>query len=144
MSIQDPTTGLISLTEHIPGGDTAYGSYATFSWTWCQLLWKDPTFDAHLRAAGRWLAPKTDLTRDSTRYYPQVLDHAPIPNWEAYFRLPLLWYCGANASKFIADLDARTHHPEATPGDKSLAPASWAYYDLMGVPRSFYLDGQSR
>lgn len=139
MSIQDPTTGLLSLTEHIPGGDTAYGSYATFSWTWCQLLWRDPQFEPHLRAAAKWLAPKTDLTKDSTRYYPTVLDHAPIPNWEAYFRLPLLWYCHVDAHQFIADLYARTEHPD--PADKSLAPASWAYYDLMGIPRSYYLEG---
>ena len=37
---RDPADG------HIPGADTAYGSYAAFSWVWCQLLWRDPTLRA--------------------------------------------------------------------------------------------------
>jgi hypothetical protein len=140
MSIQDMTSGAIPLTENIPGADTAYGSYAAFSWVWCQLLWREDKFEPHVRAAGRWLAPKMNLAADSDRYYPTVA-RGYVPYWEAYFRLPLLWYCDVSANHLVGELLERTWHPEATPGDKSFAPALWASYDLMGVPREYYLDG---
>ena len=138
MSVQDMATGAIPLTENIPGADTAYGSYATFSWVWCQLLWRDPRFEPHLRAAARWLAPLTDLATDSQRYYPRA-GHGPIPDWEANYRIPLLWHCGIDASGFIADLLARPRDPGAP--ESTPAPLYWAYFDLMGVPRAYYLDG---
>src|SRR5262249_19018285 len=118
---------------------------------WCQLLWRDPQFDTHLRAAAKWLAPKTDLTKDSTRYYPKVLDHAPIPNWEAYFRLPLLWYCNVDARQFIAHLYAPAQHPQPTPhprnpphDNNSPAPPPGPYYALMGLPPSYPPAGRPR
>jgi hypothetical protein len=145
MSIQDMTTGAIPLTDTIPGADTAYGSYATFSWVWCQQLWHEDRFDPHLRAAGKWLAPKMNLATDSQRYYPQE-GAGPIPDWEANYRIPLLWYCGVDAQKFIADLAARPHDPGAAakPGTSSPAPVYWAFFDLMGIPRAYYLDGDPR
>ncbi|HZZ43888.1 MAG TPA: hypothetical protein VFE58_13205 [Tepidisphaeraceae bacterium] len=142
MSIQDMKTGVLSLTEHIPGGDTAYGSYASFSWTWCQLLWREKEMDEHVRAQGKWLGPLMDLSRDSMRFYPTVIEHGRVPYWEAYYRLPLLWYCGVDGSKLTADLFERMRHPEQTPGD-SVVPTAWGYYDLMGMPRAYFL-GKSR
>jgi hypothetical protein len=140
MSVQDMTTGEIPITEHIAAADTAYGAYAASSWTWCQLLWREPRFEPHVRAAGRWLGTKTDLTRDCTRVYPKS-EQTCVPSWQANYCLPLFWYCGIDAGKFIADLRERTAHPEQTPGDDP-APLYWAYFDAMGVPREFYLDGR--
>jgi hypothetical protein len=139
MSLQDMTTGEISLAEHMAGADTAYGAYAAFSWTWCQLLWGDDRFEPHVRAAGRWLGTKTDLSKGCTRVYPKPLQ-TWVPSWQANYCIPLFWYCRIDASKFIADLRERTAHPEQTPGD-SPAPLYWAYFDVMGVPREFYLEG---
>lgn len=141
MSIQDVKTGVLALTEHIPGGDTAYGSYAMFSWVWCQLLWKDPQFEPHLQAASKWLAPKTDLAQDSRRYYPTDTS-GYIPYWEANYRTPLLWYTGVSPKPFIPALLERMNHPEATPGDTATAPLYWVYFDLMGMPRSYYLGAE--
>jgi hypothetical protein len=140
MSLQDMARGEIPLTEHIAGADTAYGAYAAFSWTWCQLLWHDARFDAHVRAAGRWLGTKTDLSKDCTRFYP-THQQVWIPSWQANYCIPLFWYCGIDASKFVADLRERTAHPEQTPGDHP-APIYWACFDVMGLPRDFYLDGK--
>jgi hypothetical protein len=141
MSIQDMTTGAIPLTEGIPGADTAYGSYAVFSWTWSQLFWHEEKFEPHLQAAARWLAPKMNLKKDSDRYYPTRIENGIVPYWEAYFRLPLLWYAKVDAQQFIADLAQRIQDPTAVPNDHATAPASWAYYDLMGIPRAYFIDG---
>jgi hypothetical protein len=144
MSVQDMTTGAIPLTENIAGADTAYGSYGAFSWVWCQLLWNDPRFEPHLRAAAKWLGPKADLERDSQRYYPRE-GRGPVPNWEANFRIPLLWYCGIDGSQFIGDLAARKQDPGAAAGvTASMAPLYWAFFDLMGVPRQYYINGDPR
>jgi hypothetical protein len=141
MSVQDKSSGAIPLTETIGGADTAYGSYATFSWVWCQLLWRDEKFEQPIRLAAKWLAPKMDLKKDSRRFYPHDSE-GPIPNWEANFRLPLLWYCGVEAKPFIDQLNARPEDPGARPGIvASNAPVYWAFFDLMGVPRSYFIDG---
>jgi hypothetical protein len=134
MSIQDMKTGLIPLTEDIPGGDTGYGSYAAFSWVWCQLLWRDEKFEPHVRAAGKWFAPMMNLAKDSQRYYPTRIDGGAVGDWEANYRLPLLWYCGIDSRKFVADLYDRMN------GAKPPAPLYWAYFDLMGIPREFFLE----
>jgi hypothetical protein len=144
MSIQNMTTGAIPLTDTIPGPDTAYGSYGCFSWTWCQLLWNEPKFEPHILAANRWLKDKTNLEKDTDRYYPTRIAGGYVPYWEAYYRLPLLWYCGNDTSNFISALFARMPHPELTPGDAATAPLHWAYYDLMGIPREYYLTGDAR
>jgi hypothetical protein len=130
MSIQRMDSGEIPLTEAIAGADTAYGSYATFSWVWCQQLWREPKFEPHIRAAGKWLGPKMNLAGDSQRFYPKPIDGGGVPDWEANYRLPLLWYCGVDARRFVADLSARGE-----------APIYWAYFDLMGMPRSFFVGG---
>ena len=141
MSIQDMGSGAIPLTENIPGADTAYGSYGAFSWVWCQLLWNDAPFEPHLRAARKWLGPKMNLAADSQRYYPHE-GTGPVPNWEANYRIPLLWYCGIDARQFIADLAARTQDPGTTPSSSSSnAPLYWAYFDLMGMPGAYFIDG---
>jgi hypothetical protein len=142
MSIQNMTTGAISLTEHIEGADTAYGSYAAFSWTWCQLLWHDDQFEPHVQAAGRWLAPMQHLDRDAQRYYPTRIENGPVPFWQAYYGLPILWYSHHDASAIITQLFARIEFPgEAYAKDTATAPLYWAYFDLMGMPREFFLDG---
>jgi len=143
MSIQDMTTGAIPLTDTISGADTAYGSYAAFSWVWCQLLWNDPRFEPHIRAAGRWLGPMMNLSRDSQRYYPHE-GHGPVPNWEANYRIPLLWYCAIDAHDFIREVATRTKDPGAAAGANGSAPVYWAYFDLMKIPRQYYLDGDPR
>jgi hypothetical protein len=140
MSIQDMTTGAIPLTQDISGPDTLYGSYAAFSWTWCQLLWRDDKFEPHVQAAGKWLATKMNLATDADRYYPKRAQ-GYVSYWEAYFRLPALWYCKINANAMIGELLDRSRHPEINPADKSAAPAAWAAYDVMGVPREYYLSG---
>jgi hypothetical protein len=140
MSLQDMKTGAIPLTENIAGADTAYGAYAAFSWTWCQLLWRDERFEPHVQAAGQWLGTKTDLSKDCTRFYPSHWQ-GRVPSWQANYCIPIFWYCHVDATKFIADLRERTAHPEQTPGDDP-APLYWAYFDVMGVPREFYLSGQ--
>ncbi len=141
MSIQNMETGAIPLTEtsdRIEHYDTAYGSYAAFSWVWSQLLWNDARMDEHIRAAGRWLGAKMDLSKDSDRYYSFRNPSTYMPAWEASYRLPVYWYCGVDAGEFIAGLFKRM--PEATPGDFFVT--LWAYYDLMGMPRTYYIDGQ--
>jgi len=143
MSIQDMTTGAIPLTDTIPGADTAYGSYGAFSWVWCQLLWNDPRFDPHIRAAGRWLGPMMNLSRDSQRYYPHE-GRGPIPNWEANYRIPLLWYCGIDSHEFLRELSTRPKDPGGAEGENGSAPLYWAYFDLIGVPREYYIDGDPR
>ena len=141
MSIQDMKTGAIPLTEaseQIRWYDTAYGSYAAFSWVWSQLLWRDPRMEEHVRAAGRWLGAKMDLSKDSNRYYAFRNPSTSMPPWEASYRLALYWYCGLDASQFIAGLFERM--PKIPPGDPFLT--LWACYDLMGIPRAYYIDGQ--
>ena len=140
MSVQNMETGAIPLTEgdRIQQYDTAYGSYAAFSWVWSQLLWQDPRLEEHVRAAGRWLADKLDLTKDSDRYYSFRNPSTALPPWEAAYRLPLYWYCGVDATSYVAGLFARL--PQADPRDPMVTP--WAYYDLMGLPRAYYTDGQ--
>lgn len=133
MSLQDMHTGAIPLHESFPGDDTAYGSYATFSWTWCQILWREAKFEPHVRAAGKWLGPKMNLKSDSQRFYPKRIDGGEVPDWEAYYRLPLLWYCGIESGRFVRELFERGH-----------APLYWAYYDLMGMPREFFVTAESR
>jgi hypothetical protein len=139
MTLQDMNTGLIAIAEHYPGGDTAYGAYAAFSWVWCQVLWRDPRFEPHVQAAGRWLATKTDLSKDCTRVYPEA-QQTWVPSWQANYCVPLFWYCKVEARAFIAALRERSAHPERTPGDDP-APLYWAYFDVMGLPRAFYFDG---
>ena len=131
MSIQNPQTGELPVHESMPDGfDTAYGSYAVFSWVWCQQLWHDERFEQHIRLAAKWLGPKTDLARDSQRWYPKRIENGVVPEWEANYRLPLIWHCNlANARSFAADLIGRG-------GEQ---PIYWAYFDLMGVPRSLFL-----
>jgi hypothetical protein len=141
MSVQNLSTGEIPLTENIAGPDTLYGSYAAFSWVWCQLLWREEKFEPHLRAAGKWLAPKMNLKTDTQRWYPTRIDGGVVSYSEAYFRLPLLWYCQIDCKKFIADLFARMPDAQATPHEKSTAPQYWAYYDLMAIARDYFLDG---
>jgi hypothetical protein len=139
MSIQEMSSGAIPLTESIPGADTAYGSYGAFSWVWCQLLWNDARFEPHIRAAGKWLGPMMNLSRDSQRYYPRE-GRGPVPNWEANYRIPLLWYCDIDARDFIREVATRARDPGAAEGTMS-APVYWAYFDLMGIPREYYVDG---
>jgi hypothetical protein len=105
------------------------------------LLWHDDQFEPHVRAAGKWLAGKQDLAHDSQRWYPRRIENGVVPYWEAYYRLPLLWYCGVDSRQLVDDLFKRIANPNAVPGDKATAPLYWGYYDLMGVPRSFYLGG---
>jgi len=84
MSIQNPQTGELPVHESMPDGfDTAYGSYAVFSWIWCQQLWHDERFEQHIRLAAKWLGPKTDLARDSQRWYPKRIENGVVPDWEA-------------------------------------------------------------
>jgi hypothetical protein len=146
MSIQNMTSGAIPLTDggEITQYDTAYGGYGVFSWTWLQLLWHDSRFEPHLQAAAKWLGPRTDLAHGSDRYYPHRNPGGYVPYWEADYRIPLLWYCGVDEEKFIADLFARRAHGGNKGDDEALtgaAPWTWAYYDLMGVPRSYYVNG---
>ncbi|HEX8522591.1 MAG TPA: hypothetical protein VF669_10075 [Tepidisphaeraceae bacterium] len=141
MSIQDMKTGLIPLHENIRGGDTAYGAYGAFSWTWCQLMWKDERIDKHVRLAAKWLASRPDLATGSDRFYPTRMTGV-MPYWEAYYRLPAYWYAGVDARPFIDALFERIQKPDAVPGDLATAPLYWAYYDLMGVPREFFLEGK--
>jgi hypothetical protein len=125
MSIQNITTGEIPLTENIPGADTAYGSYATFSWAWCQLLWHNERLEPHLQAAGKWLAPKMDLSRDSQRWYPKRIENGPVPDWEICYRLPLLWHCKVDTTALVKQLPPTTS-------------LYWGYYDLMGFDREAF------
>jgi len=143
MSIQDRKTGEIPLTEYLlDQPDTLYGSYAAFSWVGCQVLWRDERFDQHIRAAGRWLAAKMNLSKDSQRYYPTRIDANFISYSEIAFRIPLYWYCRVDTAKLLNDLFARMPTTQPTPGDAANAPAYWCWYDLMGVPRSYYVDGK--
>jgi hypothetical protein len=142
MSLQNMETGAIPLVEGARIGqyDTAYGSYAAFSWVWSQLLWHDARFEPHVRAAGRWLAGRMNLKSDSDRYYSFRNPSTALATWEASYRLPLYWYCGTDVSAYVAGLFERM--PTQEIDDSMQAP--WAYFDLMGVPRSYYLDGQPR
>jgi hypothetical protein len=146
MSIQNMATGAIALTDaaEITQYDTAYAGYGVFSWTWLQLLWHDSRFEPHLQAAAKWLGPKTDLAHGSDRYYPHRNPGGYMPYWETDYKIPLLWYAGVDEHHFIADLFARREHGGDKGDDQALtgaAPWTWAYYDLMGVPRSYYVDG---
>lgn len=136
MSIQNMTTGEIPLTDYLMDQpDTLYGSYGAFLWVWSQRLWNEPKFDPHIRAAGKWLATKMRLDQDSDRWYPERKT-GRMSDSEAGFRVPLYWYCGIDASEFIAGLFGRM---------KSEDPryaSNWAWYDLIGVPRSYYIEGK--
>jgi hypothetical protein len=79
-----------------------------------------------------------DLATDSDRYYSFRNPRTSMPSWEATYRLALYWYCGVDASRFVAGLFERM--PREDPGDFAVTP--WAYYDLMGIARAYYLDGQ--
>jgi hypothetical protein len=147
MAVQDMTTGAIPIGEGAWADkfDTAYGSYAAFSWVASQLLWKEPEMEKHVRAAGRWLGARTDLSKDSTRWWPKHVENAPVPDWEVSFRLPLLWYCEVPEAKGVIDgMFARLEKTRGASTDEGAAPWLYAHYDLMGVPREFYLEGVVR
>src|SRR5205823_2374068 len=135
MSLQEMKTGAIPLREgdRINDYDTAYGGYATFSWTGTQLLWHEPKFEPHLRAAGKWLGAMMDPAHDSQRWYPKRITNGPMQYWEAWFRVPLLWYCKIDAARYIDGIFARMEHPEMTPDDPGITPQWWAHFDLMGL-----------
>jgi hypothetical protein len=135
MSIQNMKTGEIPLTDYrMEDWDTLYGSYGAFLWVFSQSIWHEPRFDPHIRLAGKWLATKMNLEKDSERWYPER-KAGPMSDWEASFRVPLYWYCGIDASEYIAGLFAR-------PGsDDRNYSAAWAWYDLIGVPRAYYVEG---
>ena len=97
-------------------------------------LWRDETFEPHVQAAGKWLATKMNLATDADRYYPQR-SQGYTSYWEAYFRVPALWYCEVDASGMVGELLERSRHPEIYPADRSATPALWAAYDVMGLPR---------
>jgi hypothetical protein len=140
MSSQEMDTGAIPLNEtadRITQHDTAYGSYAAFSWVWSQLLWRDPRFEEHIVAAGRWLGGNRDLATGSNRYYSFRNRATEMPSWESSYRMPLYWYCGLDVADFVTAIFRRM--PNIEPRDPFVAP--WAYYDLMGIPRSYYIDG---
>ena len=40
----------------------------------------------------------------------------PVPNWEANYRIPLLWYCGVDARDFVGELATRRQDPGAAAG----------------------------
>jgi len=143
MSLQNMKTGEIPLTDYLlDQPDTLYGSYGAFSWVACQTFWRDERFDPHIRAAGKWLATKMNLAKDSQRFYPSKIDSTFISYSEAGFRMPLYWYCDVDAGKLLDALFARMPTTQATAGDAGNAPSMWAWYDLLGVPRSYYLDGK--
>ena len=142
MSLQDMKTGAIPLREGLMDQyDTAYGGYATFSWTGTQLLWHEPKFDPHLRAAAKWLAPLSDVTRDTRRWYPKRIDGGPMSLWEIWFRVPALWYSDIDARKLLNGVFERMGHPDGYKDEAGLAPSWWAYYDTWGIPREYYLTG---
>jgi hypothetical protein len=135
MSIQNMKTGEIPLTDYrMEDWDTLYGSYGSFLWVFSRSLWHDPQFDPHIKLAGKWLATKMNLEKGSERWYPER-KVGPMSDWEASFRIPLYWYCGIDAKDFIAGLFSR-------PGsDERNYSAAWAWYDLIGVPRAYYVEG---
>jgi hypothetical protein len=143
MAVQNMTTGAIPIGENewLEKYDTAYGSYAAFAWVASQLLWRDDRFERHIRAAGKWLGGKNDLEHDSVRWWPEHREGVRVPDWEAMFRLPLLWYCGMDADPVVDELFGRLERAggDAKIGADGEAPWLWAHYDLMGMPRAFYL-----
>jgi hypothetical protein len=136
MSIQNMKTGEIPLTDYrMQDYDTLYGSYGSFLWVFSQSIWHDPQFDPHIKLAGKWLATKMDLEKGSERWYPKRTSGA-MSDWEASFRIPLYWYCGIDASSFISGLFARPA------SDERNYSAAWAWYDQIGVPKSYYIEGK--
>lgn len=134
MSIQNMKTGEIPLTDYrMADMDTLYGSYGSFLWTWSQQLWHEEKFDPHIRAAGKWLATKMDLEKGSERWYPERIKSKPLSDWEAGFRIPAYWYSGIDASQYVTGLFGRIG------ADDARYPCFFAWYDLMGVPRSYYI-----
>jgi hypothetical protein len=82
-----------------------------------------------------------DLDHDSQRWYPKRIQNGKMQFWEAWFRVPLLWYCGADAQKLIDGTFARMEHPEEFKDDPGIVPNWFAHFDLMGVPREYYVAG---
>jgi hypothetical protein len=121
--------------------DTLYGSYGAFSWVACQTFWREPKFDPHIRAAGKWLATKVNIAKDSQRFYP-TRGTGFISYSEIGFRMPVYWYCDVDVRKLLEDVFARMPTTQPTPGDAGNAPYMWAWYDLLGVPRKYYIDGE--
>lgn len=143
MSIQDMKTGEIPLTDYLlDQPDTLYGSYGAFSWVACQTFWREDKFDPHIHAAGKWLATKMNLAKDSQRFYPTKIDSHFITYSEFGFRIPLYWYCAVDVHQMLDDIFTRMPTTQPTPGDAGNAPCMWAWYDLLGVPRKYFVDGE--
>jgi hypothetical protein len=147
MTIQDMETGAIALTDDVArldDWDTLYGGYVSFLWTWLQQLWRDERFEPHLKAGAKWLGSKTDLEHGSDRYYPNLLTNEYVSYSEVDFKLPVLWHGGVDSHDYIKSLFARRMKSLESPDDPKSALAAlwaWAHYDLMGMPRGYYVDG---
>lgn len=146
MTIQDMTTGAIALTDdpdRLDNWDTLYGGYVGLLWTWLQQLWRDERFGPHLQAAAKWLGSKSDLEHGSDRFYPKLSTGGYVSYSEADFKLPALWYGGIDSQDCLNNLFARRAKSLEKPDDATsamAAPWAWVHYDLMGMPRSYYVE----
>ena len=138
MVIQNPETGAVPIGDGdwLDKYDTAYGGYACTSWVWSNLLWRNAEMDKHIRLAGKWLGSRMDLDHDAERWWPKHSTGA-MAAWDAYYRIPLYWYCGLEATPFLQSVWARLQR-----GAEGWAPVhTVAWWDVMGVERSYYLVG---
>jgi hypothetical protein len=134
LAIQDPKTGAIPIGDDdywIRRFDTMYGSYALFSWTWLNTLWKNPEWQKHIDAAAKWLAGlSTGKGKWADRYYPSPSDSLePVDLW---CRIPAFHKIGFSPERLMDY--AYTGQPAA-----KWAYAPIAHLDLMGIPPAFYL-----
>ncbi len=136
MVIQHPETGAVPIGDGtwLDKYDTAYGGYACTSWVWSNLLWRNAEMDKHIRLAGKWLGGRMDLEHDAERWWPTHTTGA-MAAWDAYYRIPLCWYCGIEAKPFLRSVWAKLQS-----GAEGWAPVhTIAWWDVMGVARSYYL-----
>ena len=55
--------------------------------------------------------------------------------WDAFYRIPLYWYCGIEAAPFREAMWAKVR--ANAPGWSPVHTLAW--WDVMGVERSYYL-----
>jgi hypothetical protein len=138
LAIVDPQTGAIPVAESdewITKCDTAYGSYAMFSWVWLNGYWKNPDWQKQIERCGRWIAGFSSGTGQAAdRFYPQ--HHQILQFWDMWFRIPVLWQI-----KFKPDnlMDYGYSNVPSKSSSVDRAFTVIAYCELMGIPPKFYL-----
>ena len=145
----DPTSpddGAIALSEHHPGRfDTAYGSYASWSWAWASRRNPQPTWETAVAAAGQWLA--TYPRAGQWGHYFQAPDYTTAIERlssaeEVWHRIPALVAAGeCDMTPLVDEMLGQEWSRQDPVGMWDNGSMLTAQLQLMAIPESVYLSG---